>query len=108
MKSENSFFAFLGIAAKAGKCIYGTFACTQAAKKKKLQLIIIDSGLSERSKKDIYNFCEHNDLKFIVTAPTNRASMACGKDGIMLIGITDINFADNLIKLSNDGGATLG
>lgn len=104
----NDFYGFLGLAAKAGKCVYGAFACEKLVKSGKARLVISDCGLSDRSKRDVKSMCDYYGVPLIEAEPEHRAGRSCGKDGIMLIGITDEGFKDKLVELSICGGAVLG
>ncbi len=108
MKLGNDFFSFLGLAAKAGKCTFGAYACEKLVKSGRAHLIISDCGLSERSKHDIENMCKYYNVEHIEAEPEKKAGRACGKEGIMIIGITDKSFKDKLIELCICGGAVLG
>lgn len=101
MKLGNDFFRFLGLAAKAGKCVYGSFACEKLVKSSKAYLIIYDCSLSERSKHDIKCMCEHYSTEMIESEPEYAAGAACGKNNIKIIGIKDKNFKEKLLELSN-------
>ncbi len=105
---KNNFFGFLGIAAKAGKCLYGSFACEKSVKSGKSKLLIFDCALSQRSRHDMVNMCVYYKTPYIESEPAYEAGKACGRNGIMNISITDSGFAEKLLELSKCGGATLG
>ncbi len=99
MRSENKFFGFLGLAAKAGKCVYGAEATEKGVKSGRVLLVIADAGLSERSMKDVGCMCDYYGVP-LITAEKDRAGAACGKNSIKQIGVTDKGFSDRLTELS--------
>ncbi len=94
----NDFFTMVGFAAKAGACVYGTFAVEKGAKKGKILLVLLDEGLSEKTKKNVCSMCGLYDIPFIVTAPRDKLGNSCGKQN-KLIGVTQKVFADRMTEI---------
>ena len=101
MKLANNFYGMLGLATRAGKCVFGAESCAKSVKSGKALVVIADCGLSARSMKDTVNMCDFYETELIVSEPEGRAGAACGKPAIRLIAVTDRNFAEQLIKLRN-------
>ena len=101
MKLESNFFRFLGLAAKAGKCVYGSFACEKRVKNGDICLVIGDISLSDRSKHDLECMCQYYNVDLIISEPEYEAGYSCGKNGVKIIGITDKNFKEKLVELSS-------
>ena len=101
MKLANNFYGMLGLATKAGKCVFGAESCAKSVKTGKAYVVIADCGLSARSMKDTVSMCDFYETDLIVSEPEGRAGIACGKPAIRLIAVTDRNFAEQLLKIRN-------
>ena len=82
----------------------GTFACEKGVKGGKDGLVLLDAGASNRTKKDVQNMCKFFEIPLIEVEPEGMMGKGCGKDGLMLAGITDLGFTKRLeeIAKSND------
>ena len=101
---KDNFFGIFGLAVKAGKAMLGTFACEEGVKGGKVGLVLLDAGASNRTKKDVQNMCKFFEIPLIEVEPEGMMGKRCGKDGLMLAGITDLGFTKRLeeIAKSND------
>lgn len=96
---ENRIGGFLGIAAKAGKLVYGTELCREAIRagegKKSPYLVLIASDAAEGTVKRIVNCCRYYE-KEVRTLPltADALSHATGRPGLIAcVALTDEGFA---------------
>lgn len=99
MKLESNFYGMLGLATRAGKCVFGAEACAKNVKSGKACVVIADCGLSARSMKDTVSMCDYYETPLIVSEPEGRAGAACGRPANRIIAVTDRNFAEQLVKI---------
>ena len=95
----------LGLAMKAGKVVIGTEQVIAFLQKKKLHLVLISGNASEGTKKKISFKCEfYKTHNLELTVNTDELGRLLGKTyAPAVVGITDENFANTIIKLlSND------
>ncbi len=97
----------IGLAAKAGKVVFGTEACITAINKKKVKLIIIAKDASQRTKNNFFDICKKNEVDIIDALDINTLSKSIGKNNKAVIGIVDINFSSEIVKII-DGGEAIG
>ena len=105
MLTNNRICGLLGLATRAGKITFGTDACVSDIEKNKIKLIIIASDASERTKNNFNNFCNNNGIKIIECLTIDEISHAIGKNNKAVIGIKDVNFANEIEKIINGGEA---
>ena len=79
----------LGLAQKAGKCVSGEFAVGKALSAGRVKLIVLDSGVSEATRKRYRTDCENHGTAYL---ETEEPGEAIGKPERMILGITDENF----------------
>ena len=88
--------SLLGIAYKAGKVLVGTAACEKGIKENKIELLILDSSVSQRTLKHFKKLCEERDINIIVT--DEPVGKALGKEYILVAGVEDKGFKEALIN----------
>jgi len=88
----------LGFAVRAGVCTFGTEACYKGVKSGKVWLIAADTGLSERSKKDIRNMCEFYETELCWVSPEGELARRTGRGALKIVGITKREMAEAMIK----------
>lgn len=107
--TNNKFFSTLGLARRAGKLCYGFDAVTQNLQN--IELILVASDLSARSKKSLAAVLEHRKKSFVALGITMKdLADAIGTKPTGIIGITEKGFAALLseeIKKMNAGGTQL-
>lgn len=101
MGSNN--LSYVGFAHKAGKTLVGTAACEAGLKRGKLRLLLLQEGLSPSSREKFVHMCSKNNIDVLTVNGYDRLGLAIGREGIMVLGITDKAFADT-IKEYFDGG----
>lgn len=103
----NKVFGLVGLATRAGKVIFGTDACVEAVEKSKIKLIIIAKDASDRTKNKFINLCQSQNIKLIIFGTIDEISSSTGKQNKAVIGLKDINFSNEIIKII-DGGEVIG
>ncbi len=93
------FLGMLGLCAKAGKLVSGGEGVEIAIKRGDARLVIADSEASENTRKRITQMCAAAGLPLIFE---ENAGAAIGRNERMLIAVTDMNFAQTLIRLHDD------
>lgn len=99
MKLPDRFFSLAGFSMKAGKCMAGAFACEKAVKSGRARLVLVDSSVSERTRKDVRAMCEYYDTPFVLAEPDGRLAQSLGKDGKKMFAVCDDGFANKLIDI---------
>ena len=102
---NNKICGLLGLARKAGKLIFGTEACKQEIESNKVKLVIIATDASERTKMNFKNICREKELPIFEILNMEEMGKAIGQSNKAVIGIKDINFSKEIIKIINGGEA---
>lgn len=79
----------LGLSRRAGKCIAGDFAVERAIKAGRVGLVILDSDVSEATRKRYQTFCSGRGIKLLEIPDMGRM---IGKPDGKIAGITDQRF----------------
>ena len=97
----------LGLAMKAGKVVIGTEQVIAFMQKKRLKLVLLSSSSSEGTKKKISSKCEFYNIRLIeLSIPTDELGSLLGKTYTpAVVGITDENFSNTIIKLTDGENA---
>lgn len=98
--------SMVGLAFRAGKTLIGTAACEKGLKHRKIDLLLLQEGLSPSSRKGFLELCESQSVKVITIGSDDRLGDAIGRPGIMILGVTDKGFS-NAIRNNFDGGSGL-
>lgn len=96
-------FGLLGLSSKAGKIVFGTDACIEAIKRKKVSLVIVANDSSERTKNNFNIICKQYDIPLYNFGTIEELSNAIGKINKAVIGVINKNFSRELKKLLNGG-----
>ena len=102
---NNKICGLLGLARRAGKLSFGTEACMQEIEKNKIKLIIIAINAAERTKMNFKNICNNKKIPIFEILNIDEISKAIGQSNKAVIGIKDINFSKEIIKIINGGEA---
>lgn len=103
MTNSDRLYGLLGLATRAGKMVFGTEACKSSIEKKKVKLLIVATDASERTKKSFYEICEEFNVPMCEKLTIESISNSIGKGNKAVIGITDINFSKEMLKIINGG-----
>lgn len=90
----------LGFAARARKICFGAQAVENAIRRRKTNLVILDSEISENTYNRLSNMCKHNDVG-LISLP--KPGYAAGKPESMCIAVLDGGFAVKINNLANMG-----
>lgn len=93
----------IGLATKAGKIVAGTDACLEEMKKGKVNLIIIASDSSDRTKANFEKEAEKYHIAIYEVLSIEEMSKAMGKVNKAVIGIKDVGFSNKITSIINGG-----
>lgn len=102
---NNKICGLLGLARRAGKLTFGTEACLQEIDKNRVNLIIIATDAAERTKMNFKNICSEKEIPIFEILSIEEMSKAIGQSNKAVVGIKDINFSKEIIKIINGGEA---
>lgn len=101
--TNNKILGLIGLATRARKIAFGADSVELEIKKKKVKLIVIAEDSSERTKNKFRKLSEEYNIPIIEKETIETLSKAIGKDNKAIIGIEDINFSKEIIKINNGG-----
>ena len=107
MTSNERLCGLLGLATRAGKIVFGTEACKSEIEKRRVKLMIIAQDASDRTKSNFQEICKKVDIPILEILSIEVLSNAIGKDNKATVGIVDINFSKEMLKIIN-GGEVIG
>lgn len=107
MTNNEKLCGLLGLATKAGKVVFGTEACKSGIEKKKIKLMLIATDASDRTKINFKKICEEIDIPILEVLTVDDLSYAIGKNNKVIVGITDVSFSKEMMKIIN-GGEVIG
>ncbi len=90
MTSKGDISSLIGLAVKAGKVKFGSYACEGAIKSNKAMLTVTDPDMSKGSKKKFTDKCAFYGVPMVTVRELERV---CGKPGCKVIVVTDAGFA---------------
>ena len=94
----------VGLAFRAGKVMSGSMACEKGLDRHRICLLMIQQGLSENSVKQFTGLCARSGAEWLIINASDDLGASIGRPGVMLVGITDIGFAQ-AIKNNYHGGS---
>lgn len=95
----------LGLATRAGQIVFGTEACDKAIEKNSIKLIIVATDASERTKMNFNNICNRKKIPILEILSIEQISKAIGKQNKAVIGVKNLNFSNEIMKINNGGEA---
>lgn len=99
----NKINGLLGICSKAGKAQAGTDLVLEEMTKKKIYLVIVAKDASEKTIKNIKYYCNKENVELVTYGTISNNSKAIGKYNKAIIGISDKNLANAILKLIHGG-----
>lgn len=90
--------SYLGFAAKSRNLVSGYHTCLHAIKQKKLKLLILSEDLSENTVKKLSKLTRDNEIPMRIYGKSEELSKVTGSRERGIFGITDVNFADVILK----------
>ncbi|MBQ9900120.1 MAG: ribosomal L7Ae/L30e/S12e/Gadd45 family protein [Acholeplasmatales bacterium] len=88
----------LGLCFKAGKLIHGSDSVIEGIKSSKVKYIFLANDASENTKKRIKDKANYYSVEVSEEYTSAELSQAIGKNGRMVLGITDEGFLKILKK----------
>lgn len=107
MENSERICGLLGLATRAGKVTFGTEACMSSIEKKKVNLLLIASDASERTKLKFENICSKYHVPVLEILTEEEISKAIGKENKVVAGVEEVNFSKEILKINN-GGEVIG
>lgn len=101
--NNKKILGLIGLATRARKICFGADSVELEIKKKKVYLIIVATDASERSKEKFKKLGENYNIPIILEGEIEILSKAIGKSNKAIIGIKDINLANEIQKIKNGG-----
>ncbi len=95
IKLGSEAYGMLGMAVKAGKVKFGSFATECTIKSASAKLVVRDEGLSDASNKKFENMCNHHKVQ-LASVSAGELERICGKSGCMILAVTDEGFAKSI------------
>ena len=90
----------LGIAVKAGACVFGFEALLKGIRSGRVRLALVDESASLRSKKTISDKCRYYSAAYIETSPPGELGKRCGRSENRMVGVTKDEFIKKLLEIS--------
>ena len=103
VNKEDRVYGLLGLTTKSGNIVFGTDACIEKIESKKVNLIIVASDASEKTKKNIKFICDKNNIKIEIFGTISALSKAIGKNNKAVIGVKNENLANEISNIINGG-----
>ena len=92
--AETKLFNSLGLCRRAGKCQSGEFAAERAVRAGKARLILLEETASENTKARFETLCAGRKIPLKLVPEVGRA---IGKDGHVVMAVTDMQFANMIL-----------
>lgn len=103
MVDHTKLCGLIGIATKAGRIVSGTDACIEEMRKGKVNLVMVASDSSERTKYTFQQEAEKCHVTIYEVLSIEEMSKAMGKVNKAVIGVKDIGFSKKMISIINGG-----
>ena len=106
MTNKQRVCGLIGLATRAGKTTFGTEACMSGIEKR-TKLIIVAEDSADRTKLNFEKACSSKQIEFRIYLNIEEISSSIGKQNKAVVGINDINFSNEILKII-DGGEVIG
>lgn len=90
---DEGFYGIAGLAARAGKAVYGAGACEAGVKNGKVKILILDGDVSANTKDMFEGMCARRGIDIIMLDESGVIGEKLGKPGRKVIGIVSEDFA---------------
>lgn len=101
--NNKKILGLIGLAARARKICFGADSVELEVKKKKVYLVVVAIDASKRSREKFNQLCEEYNVPIIIEGEIEILSKAIGKSNKAIIGVKDINLANEIQKIKNGG-----
>lgn len=95
----------LGLAAKAGKIVSGSFRVEQEIKNGRACLVIMSDDIGPAVAEKLQDCSKAKNVECVTTGDRDSLSHAVGKDDRSCLAVTDEGFAAALLKLLSHNSA---
>ena len=92
--AETKLFNSIGLCRRAGKCQSGEFAAERAVKAGKAKLILLEQTASENTRARFMSLCAGRKIPLAIVPEVGRA---IGREGHVVMAVTDIQFANMIL-----------
>lgn len=92
--AETKLFNSLGLCRRAGKCQSGEFAAERAVKAGKAKLVLLEETASENTGARFSALCAGRGIPLKLVPEVGRA---IGREGRVVMAVTDIQFANMIL-----------
>ena len=92
--AETKLFNSIGLCRRAGKCQSGEFAAERAVKAGKAKLVLLEENASENTKGRFSSLCAGRNIPLKLVPQVGRA---IGREGHVVMAVTDIQFANMIL-----------
>ena len=92
--AETKLFNSLGLCQRAGKCQSGEFAAERAVKAGKAKLVLLEQTASENTRSRFLSLCTGRGIPLKLVPEVGRA---IGREGHVVMAVTDIQFANMIL-----------
>ena len=92
--AETKLFNSLGLCRRAGKCQSGEFAAERTVKAGKAKLVLLEETTSENTKERFSSLCAGRNIPLKLVPEVGRA---IGREGHVVMAVTDIQFANMIL-----------
>lgn len=100
---NNKVLGLLGLARRAGKVSFGTESVLDTVERKRAKLVIIAEDSAQRTKKNIEEICNQNEVPVKIFGTIEELSKSIGQSNKAVICVKDINFSNEILKIINGG-----
>ena len=98
--TNNKILGMLGLASRARKITFGTDSTLIDLETGKVKLILIAEDASDRTKRKITDKARHYNVPVIIHSNIENLSKAIGKNNKAIIGVKDINIANQIERIN--------
>ena len=92
--TETKLFNSMGLCRRAGKCQSGEFAAERAVKTGKAKLVLLEATASENTRERFASLCAGRNIPLKLVPEVGRA---IGREGHVVMAVTDIQFANMIL-----------
>ena len=105
-------WGYLGLAARAGKAVSGSFCVERSVRARRARLVIVSEEASQNTQKTFRDLCTYYKIPLYVRGSSEELGKALGKDFRMVAAIEDEGLAEaaagQLEQESGIGGSMFG
>ncbi|MBE7026063.1 MAG: 50S ribosomal protein L7ae [Ruminococcaceae bacterium] len=94
--------SMIGMARRAGEAQTGAFLTERSIREGTCELIILATDTAQNNAKKFINASEYYDIPLIKYSTKAELSHALGKENVVVVGISDKNFAKGIMGKYNE------